>query len=103
MLRLYRLKGNGFRCLRFLPLRLELAVDGDVGILVETGVRFHARFGLGTAFEDPEIMVEEPHAPFKGFDRMVFLQSVRLTLRLFDELAVGDTSRRPVFREMVRI
>ena len=84
LLRLYRLKRDGFRFLRFLALRLELAVDSDVGILVETGVGFHARFGLGTAFKDPEIMVKEPHTPFEGFYGMVFLQGMRLPLRLFD-------------------
>ena len=84
MLRHYRLKRDGFRFLRFLALRLELAVDGNVGILVETGVGFHARFRLGAAFEDPEIMVKEPHAPFEGFDRMIVFECMRLTLRLFD-------------------
>ncbi len=103
MLRLYGFKGNGFRFLRFLALRLELAVDRDVGILVETRVRFHAFFRLGAAFEDPEIMVEEPHTPFEGFYGMVMFECMRLPLRLFDQFAVRDTSRRPVFREMVRI
>ncbi len=103
LLRLYGFKGNGLRFLRFLALRLELAVDSDVGILVETRVGLHARFGLGTAFENPEIMVEEPHTPFERFDRIVMFECVRLTLRLFDELAVCYTRRRPVFREMVRI
>ncbi len=133
LLRLYRLKGNGFRFLRFLPLRLQLAVDRDIGILVETRVRFHARFRLGAAFEDRIVVFEEPHAPFEGFYGMVMFECVRLTLRLFDQLfeephapfegfygmvmfecvrltlrlfdqfAVRDTRRRPVGREMVRI
>ena len=103
MLRLYRFKGNGFRLLRFLALRLELAVDSDVGILIETRVRFHAFFGFRTAFEDRIIMFEEPHAPFEGFYGMVMFECMRLPLRLFDQFAVRDTSRRPVFRKMVRI
>ena len=103
LLRLYRFKGNGFRFLRFLALRLQLAINRHIGILVETGVRLHAFFGFRTAFENPEIMVKEPHAPFEGFYGMIVLQCMRLTLRLFDLLAVRHTRRRPVFREMVRI
>ena len=103
MFRLYRFKGNGFRLLRFLALRLELAVDSDVGILVETRVGFHARFRLGAAFENPEIMVKEPHAPFEGFYGMIVLQCMRLTLRFLDQLAVRYARRRPVFREMERV
>ena len=87
---------------RFL-LRFQLAVDSYVGVLVETRVRFHAFFGFRTAFEDPEIMVEEPHAPFEGFYGMIVFECVRLTLRLFDQFAVGDTRRRPVFWEMVGV
>ena len=37
----------------------KLTVEGDIGVLIETGVGFHARFGLGTAFEDPVIMVPQ--------------------------------------------
>ena len=103
MLRLYGFKGNRFRLLRFLALGLELAIDGHVGILVETRIWFHARFRLGAAFENPEIMVKEPHTPFEGFYGMIVFECVRLPLRLFDQLAVGDTRRRPVFREMERI
>ena len=103
LLRLYRLKRDRFRFLRFLALRLELAVDGDVGILVETRVRFHAFFGFRTAFEDGIIMSEEPHAPFEGFYGMVMLKCMCLTLRFLDQFAVGDTGRRPVFREMIGV
>ena len=103
MLRLYRLKGNGFRLLRFLALGLELSVDRDVGILVETRVRFHAFFRLCTAFEDRIVVFEETHAPFEGFYGMVVFKCMRLTLRLFDEFAVRHTRRRPVFRKMERI
>ena len=84
-------------------LSFQLAVDSYVGVLVETRVRFHAFFGFRTAFEDPEIMVEEPHAPFECFYGMVVFESVRLPLRLFDEFAVRYARRRPVFREMVGV
>ena len=60
-------KGDGFRFLCFLPLRLQLAVDGDVSILVKTGIALHAFFGLCAAFDDRKIMVEEAHAPSESF------------------------------------
>ena len=84
-------------------LSFQLAVDGDVGVLVETRVRLHTRFRLGAAFEDHIVVFEETHTPFERFDRMVVLKCMRLTLRLFDQFAVGDARRRPVGREMVRI
>jgi len=80
-----------------------LAVDSDVGILIETGVGFHARFGLRTAFEDRIIMPEETHAPFEGFEGMVVFEGVSLSLRLFDELAVRYAGFRPMGREMVGV
>ena len=55
------------RFLRFLALGLQLAIDGDVCILIETGIGFETRFRLGSAFENPEIMVEETDPPFHGF------------------------------------
>ena len=58
-----RFKRDGFRFLCFLALSLQLAVDGDVCVLVKTGIAFHAFFRLGAAFDDRKIMVEEPHAP----------------------------------------
>ena len=92
-----RFKRDGFRLLCFLALGLELAVDRDVGILVETGIAFHAFFGLRAAFDDCEIMVEEPHAPCKSLQGMVVLDGVSQTLCLFDQLAVGYTGFGPIF------
>ena len=45
----------------------ELAVDGNVRILVETGVGFESGFGSGVTFDNIVIMAEETDAPFKGF------------------------------------
>ena len=73
--------------LRFLAFGLELAVDSDVGILVEARVGFEAGFRLGSAFENSEIMVEETDPPFEGFDRMIVLECMCLTLRFFDHFA----------------
>ena len=86
-----RFKNNRFWLGGFLALGLQLAVDRDVCVLVETSIAFHAVFGLCAAFDDREIMVEEAHAPFEGFEGMVVFKGVRQTLRLFDEFAVGDT------------
>ena len=103
MVRGDRFEGDGFRFLCFLALRLELAVDGDVCILVKTGIAFHAFFRLCAAFDDRKIMVEEPHAPCKSLQGMVVLDGVRLFLGFFDQFAVGDTGFGPAGREMVGV
>ena len=74
---------------------LEFAVDSDVGVLVETRIGFHARFGFGTAFEDREIMMEETRAPFEGFAGMGMFKGMGLALRLFDQFAIGHAGGRP--------
>ena len=81
----------------------ELAVDGDVGVLVETRIGFHAGFGFGTALENREIMVQETDVPVDGGIGMVVLEGVRLALRLLDEFAVRHTGRRPSLGKMVGI
>ena len=87
---IYRIKRDiNIGMLGFVASGLELAVDGNVGILVETGIGLEAGFGLGTAFNDREIMVKEPDSPFEGFGRMSVLKSMGLALGLFDEFAVG--------------
>ena len=48
---------------------LEFAVDGDIGVLVETGVALHTRFGFGSASDYTEIMGKEPQTPLKGCGR----------------------------------
>ena len=70
---------------------LEFAIDSDVGVLIETGVAFHARFGLGSASDYTEIMGKEPQAPFKGFGRVVVFECMCLTLCEFDEFSVCYT------------
>ena len=82
---------------------LELAVDSHVGILVETGVGFEAGFGLGTAFEDRIIMVQETRAPLECSKGVVMLECMSLALGFFDEFTVGYAGCGPVFREMVGI
>ena len=82
---------------------LKLAVDSHVGILVETGVGFEAGFGLGTAFEDRIIMVQETRAPFECGKGVVMLECMSLALGFFDEFTVGYTGCGPVFREMVGV
>ena len=82
---------------------LKGTVDGDVGILIETGVGFEAWFGLFVRFEDVEVMVEETDTPFEGFHRMVAFEGMGLSLGFFDEFTVRHTGGRPVGGKMVSI
>ena len=82
---------------------LQLAVDGYVGILIETAVRFETRFGFGATFDNREIMVEEPNFPLKGFGSIGMFQGVSLALGEFDEFAVSHTGSRPSLWEMVGV
>ncbi len=82
---------------------LELAIDGNEGILVEAGIGLEAGFGLGSAFEDVEVMTEETNTPFEGFEGMVVFEGVCLALGFFDEFAVFDTGSGPMRREMVGV
>ena len=81
----------------------EFAIDGYVGVLVEAGIGFHARFGLGAAFEDRIIMVEETDTPVESGERVVMFECVRPALRLFDEIAVLYTSSRPSLGKTVGV
>ena len=83
--------------------RLELAVNGNEGILVEAGIGFETGFGLGSTFVNVEIMTEETNPPFEGFEGMIVFERVGLALGLFDEFAVCDTCGGPMRREMVGI
>ena len=89
--------------LGFVASGLELAVYGDVGILVEAGIALETGFGLGTAFDDREIMVKEAESPFEGFASVGVLQGMGLALGLLDEFAIGYAGCRPGLREMVGI
>lgn len=66
----------------------EFAVDRDVGVLVETGIGFHAGFGGSAAFDYTEIMTEETKAPFERSKGMVVLEGMGDLLGGFDEVAV---------------
>ena len=67
----------------------EVAVDGDVNVLIETGIGFEAGFRFGTTFDDVEIMVEETESPFDAFRRVVVFEGVSEFLGGFDEFAVS--------------
>lgn len=82
---------------------LEFAVDSDEGVLIETGIGFHAGFRGGTAFEHSEVMAEETKAPFKGSKGVVVLEGMSNFLGSFDEFAVRYAGRRPGFGEMVSV
>ena len=87
--------GFGFLC-----LGLKLAIDADVGILIEIAVGFESGSGLGVAFDDVEIMMEEPEPPFECFGGMSVFEGVGLALGFFDKFAVGHAGCGPFFREM---
>ena len=98
------IEGNGLvGMLGFVASGLELAVEGDVGILVETGIALETGFGLGAAFDDREIMVKEAESPFEGFAGMGMLQGMGLALGSLDEFAIGHAGSRPGLGEMVGI
>ena len=69
----------------------KFAIDGHVGVLIEVGIGFHARFGLGVASNDIEIVLEEACAPLEGCKGVVVFECVRTALCLFDEIAVRHT------------
>ena len=70
---------------------LEFAEDGNVSVLIETGVALHARFGCGAASDYTEIMGKEPQTPLKGCRRIVMFKCMCLTLCEFDEFSVCYT------------
>ena len=82
---------------------LEFAVNGNVGVLVETGVAFETGFGLGAAYANGEVMFEKTKFPLEAGTGGVVLESVGYTLGGFDEFAIGYASGRPVGREMVGV
>ena len=82
---------------------LKGTVDGDVGILIESGIRFEARFGLFVRFEDIEVMVQETDTPFEGFHGMVTFEGMCPALGFFDEFTVRYTGSGPVGGKMVSI
>lgn len=82
---------------------LKGTVDGDVGILIETGIGFEAGFGLFVGFEDVEIVVQKTDTPFEGFHGMVTFEGMCLSLGFFDEFTVRYTGSRPVGGKMVGI
>ena len=81
----------------------EFAVDGDVDVLIETGIGLHARFGCSTAFDYAVVMAEETNTPFEGSKGVVVLQSMSHLLGCFDEFAVRHTGGRPCFWEMIGV
>ena len=67
----------------------EVAVDADVNVLIETGIRFETGFRLGTTFDYMEIMMEETKSPFDAFRRVIVFEGVSEFLGGFDEFAVS--------------
>ena len=87
----------------FLSGGFEVAVDADVGILVETGIGLETGFRLGSAFENTVIVFEETDSPFDAGKRMIVFEGVCHLLSTFDEFAICNASSRPCLGEMVGI
>ena len=81
------INGSGFCGL--LGGGFEVAVDGDVDVLIETGIGFETGFRFGATFDYMEIMMEETESPFDAFRRVVVFEGVSEFLGGFDELAVS--------------
>ena len=81
----------------------EIVVDGDVDVLIETGIGLETGFRLGTTFDYMEIMMEETESPFDAFRRVVVFEGVSEFLGGFDEFAVSYAGCRPRLGKMVRI
>ena len=67
----------------------EVTVDGDVDVLIETGIRLETGFRFGTTFDYMKIMMEETKSPFDAFRRVVVFKGVSECLGGFDECAVS--------------
>ena len=83
--------------------RFEVAENGDVNVLVETGIRLETGFGFGTTFDYMEIMMEETESPFNAVSGVVVFDGMSELLCGFDELAVSYAGSRPGLGEMVCI
>ena len=95
------INGSGFCGL--LGGGFEVAVDGDVDVLIKTGIRLETGFRLGASFADMEIMMEETKSPFDAFRGVVVFAGVSEFLGGFDEFAVSHADCRPSLGEMVGI
>ena len=81
----------------------EVAVDGDVDVLIEAGIRLETGFRFGATFDDVEIMMEETESPFDAFRRVVVFEGVSEFLGGFDELAISYAGCRPSLGKMIGI
>ena len=95
------INGSGFCGL--LGGGFEVAVDGDVDVLIKTGIGLETGFRFGTSFDDVEIMMEETKSPFDAFRRVVVFEGVSEFLGGFDEFAVSYAGCRPRLGEMVGV
>ena len=81
----------------------EVAVDGDVDVLIETGIGFETGFRFGATFNDMEIMMEETESPFDAFRGVVVFEGMSEFLGGFDEFAVSYAGCRPRLGKMVGV
>ena len=95
------INGSGFCGL--LGGGFEVAVDGDVDVLIETGIGLETGFRFGATFDYMEIMVKETESPLDALRRVVVFEGVSEFLSCFDEFAVSYAGCRPRLGEMVGI
>ena len=101
---LYRFESDFFGSFSGLLLSsIELTEDSHVSIFVEAGIRLHAGFGLGAAFDHVVIVMPEAETPFKRFAGVGMFEVVRHSLSEFEDVAVSFTGFRIMFRETVGI
>ena len=67
----------------------EVAVDGDVDVLIETSIGLETGFRFGTTFDYMEIMMKETESPLDAFRGVVVFEGVSEFLSCFDEVAVS--------------
>jgi len=82
---------------------VEVAEDGDVGILVEMGIWLKTGFGVQTTAEDTEIMREETDVVLEAGAGKVALEVMGLALGKFDKRSVVLTGLGPAGGEMVGV
>ena len=96
-------RSDGLSGCSILGGRFEVAENGDVNVLVETGIRLETGFGFGTTFYYMEIMMEETDSPFNAVSGVVVFDGMSELLCGFDEFAVSYAGCRPSLGEMVGV
>ena len=82
---------------------VEVAEDSDIGIVVETGIRLKAGFGVQATAEDSEIVPKEADAVFEAGTGKVVLKVMGTTTGNGLHGTVVLAGLRPASREMIGV